>query len=200
MTPNTQIVRFFAELGVSRRIQTSGPKLAGIKTTANLAEHAFRAAQIGYVLAFLEGADPEKTAAIVLFHDNAEIRIGDQHKVAARYVDVKAAEIQALKDQVSNLPPQLARRIEALNQTYEARDTQEGIVAKDANWLETAVSAKEYLERGYQGMQNWIDNVREALETESAKKLLQEIESQKDFTNSWWQGLKKMTYRKLRKK
>lgn len=199
MSSDFKITRFLAELGASRRIQTSGPTLAGIKYPPNLAEHAFRAAQIGYLLAFLEGADPEKTASIVLFHDNAEIRVGDQNKVAANYFDKKPGETQALKDQLANLPPDLSRRIETLYQTYKTRDSKEGIVAKDADWLETAITAKEYLEQGYQGMQNWIDNVSKALETGSAKALLKEIAAQKDFTNSWWQGLKKMTYRKLKK-
>jgi hypothetical protein len=61
-----------------------------------------------------------------------------------------------------------------------------------------ALSAREYLCLGYKGMQDWINNVKKALETKSAKKLLKVIE--KSDINDWWQGLKKMTYRKLKRK
>lgn len=193
------IAKFFSELGMSRRYQRSGPKLSGVKNPENIAEHIFRAAQIAYVLAYLEDANPEKTASIVLFHDNGEFRVGDQTKVAARYFDISKAEKQAFDEQTDNLPESLAQRIRKLYSQFESRNTKEGVVAKDADWLETAITAKEYLELGYKGQQNWIDNVRKALETKSAKELLSYIEKQKDFTNSWWQGLKKMTYKKLSK-
>jgi len=196
----SSIAKFFSELGVSRRYQRSGPKLSGVKNSENIAEHVFRAAQIAYVLAYLEEVDPEKTASMVLFHDNGELRVGDQNKVAARYFDISKTEKHAFDEQIYNLPESLAQRIGRLCSQFESRNTKEGIVARDADWLETAITAKEYLELGYKGQQNWIDNVRKALETKSAKELLRYIEKQKDFTNSWWQGLKKMTYRKLAKK
>jgi len=193
----SSIAKFFSELGVSRRYQRSGPKLSGVKNSENIAEHVFRAAQIAYVLAYLEEVDPEKTASMVLFHDNGELRVGDQNKVSARYFDISKTEKHAFDEQIYNLPESLAQRIGRLYSQFESRNTKEGIVARDADWLETAITAKEYLELGYKGQQNWIDNVRKALETKSAKELLRYIEKQKDFTNSWWQGLKKMTYRKL---
>jgi len=196
----SSIAKFFSELGVSRRYQRSGPKLSGVKNSENIAEHVFRAAQIAYVLAYLEEVDPEKTASMVLFHDNGELRVGDQNKVSARYFDISKTEKHAFDEQIYNLPESLAQRIGRLYSQFESRNTKEGIVARDADWLETAITAKEYLELGYKGQQNWIDNVRKALETKSAKELLRYIEKQKDFTNSWWQGLKKMTYRKLAKK
>jgi len=193
----SSIIKLFSELGLSRRVQRTGSYLAGVKNPENMAEHAFRAALIGYTLAHLERANPEKTASMLLWQTASQLRVGDQHKISSRYYEVGSAQKRAIIDQIQNLPKPLANRVQTLANHYWDRDTKEGVVAKDADWLETAITAKEYLERGYQGMQNWIDNVRKALETDSAKKLLKEIESQKDFTNSWWQGLKKMTYRKL---
>ncbi len=186
------IVKFLSELGVSRRLQRSGPKVSGVKNSENVAEHVYRAAQIGYILAFLEGADPEKTAAMILFHDNGEIRVGDQHKVAKRYFNIEKAEEKAFKEQVKNLPDKLSQRITQLFNEFNRRKTKEAIVAKDADWLEAAITAKEYLERGYQGQIQWIKNVKKALNTDSAKQLLNLIVQENDFINVWWKKLKKL--------
>jgi 5'-deoxynucleotidase YfbR-like HD superfamily hydrolase len=78
---------------------------------------------------------------------------------------------------------------------YENRTTQESIIARDADWLETAFQAKEYFDLGYESTVDFIDNVEKALETESAKKIIKEMKNTK-FTD-WWKGLKKMTYEKL---
>jgi len=80
----------------------------------------------------------------------------------------------------------------------EERTTPEGVVAQDADWLECAIQAKLYLEKGHD-CSEWIKNTEKALETESAKEILKLIKQEKDFTTLWWQGLKKMTYKKLDK-
>lgn len=156
-------------------------------------QHVIRAAQIGYVLAYLEGGNPEKTASMLLFHDNGEIRIGDQHKVAARYFDTHQAETEALREQTTRLPAQLATRIMGLFQEFEQRSTLEGKVAKDADYLETAITAFEiYQQGGSKSLLDWVKNVRSALHTKSAQKLLAIIEKTDDFSSTWWQGLKKI--------
>jgi len=193
------IIKYFSELFMLKRIQRSGWKLSGVSNSFNesIGEHEIVTAKIAYVLGQMEGANPEKCAMIALFHDDGEIRIGDQHKVAARYFRFGEAEADALKEQVAGLPGDLAERIIDLVSQKEKRNTQEGIVVQDADWLECALQAKIYLEQGFKGCQDWINNVERALETKSAKGILAEIKKTDDFTNSWWEGLKKMTYKKL---
>ena len=153
-----------------------------------------RAAQIAYVLAYLENVDPEKTACIVLFHDNGEVRIGDQNKVSARYYNTKQAEKDAYVEQMQNLPEELATKLSSYFLEFEQRESKEAIIAKDADYLETAITAKELLEQGgSKGLNDWIENVKKALKTDSAKKILGYIIEQDDFTNDWWQGLKKLS-------
>lgn len=192
------IVKLFLELGYLKRLKHNGLMMAGVESPDSIAEHSFRAAIIAAVLAELEGANPEKIAFMLLFHDLPESRVGDQNKVSARYFKIKEAEDRAAMEQVQELPAGLASRILNSRKEFEERDTKEGIVAKDADWLEMAITAKEYVEKGYSGAQNWIDNVEKALETDSAKEILKLVK-ESDFTNSWWQGLKKMTYKKLDK-
>lgn len=194
---NDDLVKFFSEMGHMKRVKHNGWLMAGVKEPDTLAEHSFRTAIIGYFLAELEGADPEKAACMCLFHDIAESRVGDQNKVGARYFSIKEAEDTAYQEQISMFSDKLQKKLQNYRDEYETRKTKEGIVAKDADWLETAMTAKEYLEQGYAGAQDWIGNIEIALETNSAKEIL-ELVKKGDFTNSWWQGLKKMTYKKLK--
>lgn len=184
------------EYGCFGKINRAGFDLAQIPDGQSLADHTIRTALLAFILAELEGADPYKTAMMALVHDLGEIRIGDQHKVSARYIDMSKAEREAFFDQTANLPEKTKKIWRQLFNEKEERTSLEGIVAQDADWLENAITAREFLLKGHPSMQTWINNVKKALETESAKKLLAEVESTQ---LNWWQNLKKMTYKKLPK-
>jgi putative hydrolase of HD superfamily len=189
-------VNFIFELNQLKRQHRNGFILAGVKNPDTVAEHALRAAQIGYILAVMEGnANPDKVATMLIIHDNAATRIGDQNKVSARYFSNKDAKQNAWKEQLENLQNEVREKWLMYLSEYENRTTQESIIARDADWLETAFQAKEYFDLGYESTVDFIDNVEKALETESAKKIIKEMKNTK-FTD-WWKGLKKMTYEKL---
>lgn len=191
-------VNFIFEINQLKRQRHSGFQLAGIKDPDSVAEHVMRAAQIGYILAVMEGdANPEKVAAMVLIHDNGEVRIGDQHKVAARYFNNRQAEAKAFADQLKGLGEKIKKQWANYFKEFENRNTKEGIIAKDADWLETAFQAKEYMDIGFPFVEEWVKNVSKALETKSAKLLIREMRLT-NFTD-WWLGLKKMTYKKIYK-
>jgi len=197
MTKYDGLKKLLSEMLMQKRVRHLGVKLAGIAIPDSIADHVAVSAQIAYILGYLEGVDPEKCAIINLFHDLHTTRIGDHHKISSRYLKTNEAEVAAEDEQYANLPEKLAKNIKTLINQKRKRDTKEGIVAQDADWLEQAIQAKAYVELGYKGCQNWIDNVEAALETESAKRLLELIKSDPDFINCWWIGLKKMTYTKL---
>lgn len=184
------IVNYFFEINNLKRIKRSGSWIAGINNPDTIAEHAFRTAQIGYILAELENADSSKVLLMCLFHDNAEVRIGDHHKIMARYIDTKKAEELATKEQLNNLPQKIADKLQNAADEFNKRKTIESIIAKDADLLELAMQAKEYLELGYQGKQNWLDNIKAAIQTKTGKKMFEAIE--KGSMCDWWQGLKKL--------
>lgn len=189
-------VNFIFELNQLKRQVHSGWLHAGVTRPDTIAEHAMRAAQIGYILAEMEGdANPEKVCTMLIIHDNGEARIGDQNKISASYFSNKSAEKKAFSCQLDNLGKDLKDKWQKYFNEYENRKTKEGIIAKDADWLETAFQAKEYLDLGHKSVIDWINNVEKAIETNSAKKLLKEMKKT-EFTD-WWQGLKKMTYKKL---
>lgn len=198
-----KITDFIFELGQLKREYHRGLTLAGVKQPDTIAEHALRAAQIGFVLASMEneraGAEAvsaEKVAAMLVIHDNAETRMGDQHKVGARYLDMKEPSQNAFVEQIAGLGKSIEEKWTGYMEEYRNRDTREGVVAKDADWLEVAFQAKECVDTGYESAQDIIDNVEVALETESGREILAMMKETK--FSEWWRGLKKMTYEKLR--
>ena len=183
-----EIIDFFYELGMLRRKKHEGMRIIGIETPESIADHGLRAAQIAYFLSKLSGyKNPEEVVTITIFHDIAECRIGDLDKVNVRYVT--SDEEKAVKDQLAPLK-ETGEEIYKLWKQVEYKDTEAGRLAKDADYLEQALTAKEYMEKGFQHAENWIDNVSKVLRTDKAKELLADI--RKSDSNSWWQGLKKI--------
>ncbi len=185
-----KICDYIFELNTLKKFRHSGTKLAGVNDPDTVAEHAYRTAVIGYILAKAEKANPDKVALICLMHDNAEARITDLHKVARRYIDSKKPEKKAYQEQLQNLPEDLAQLFWKNFLEYEDGTSKEGIIAKDADMLETAFQAKEYLDIGHKACNDWISNVEKCVKTATAKKLLKAMKK-KQFTD-WWQGLKKI--------
>ena len=180
--------KFIFELGQLRRIKHEGWRLIGVEQPESVAEHSLRAAQIGFVLARLEGYErPEEVAAIGIFHDLEECRVGDLHRIASRYVE--ADKERAAREQTEPLGA-IGKEIFGLWLQDERRDTRAGVIAKDADYLEMAAMAKEHQERGLTFAQDWLTNIAAALVTGSAKKLMAELSSVN--SNDWWQGLKKI--------
>ena len=182
------ILNFIFELGQLRRIKHEGWRIAGVDHPESVAEHSLRAAQIGFLLASIEKhPHPAEIATMLIFHDIGECRIGDIHKVANRYI--KADEKKAVQDQLKKLD-QTGKKIYKIWEQIEKHNTSAGIIAKDADLLEQAVIAKEYLEKGHKFTQDWINNIAKKLKTKSAKNLLKTL--QKTSCHDWWQGLKKI--------
>ena len=103
---------FLYEMGLLKRSKRTGWLIAGVDNPESIAEHTFRTAIIGYLLARMEGADAHKTATLCLFHDTQESRIGDVPSVGKAYV-VTAPNPQVTADQVAEFPSSACRGVPA---------------------------------------------------------------------------------------
>lgn len=185
-----KIINYMFELGMLKRYHHNGVMAAGVKIPDTVAEHSYRAAVIAYIIGELEGINGETAACMILFHDAPEARTGDHNKIAQKYIERDKAEEKVLKDQIEGLPKELADKITYFWVEKHKGSSKLAEVAQDADLLETAIQAKEYLDMGHP-TQSWIDNVRKNLKTKTAKKLLLELE--KTHFTDWWDGLKKLT-------
>lgn len=185
---NKDIVNFIYELNHLKRIKHEGWRFIGVKDPESVADHSLRSAQIGYILAKMEKYEnPCEVSAMLIFHDINECRIGDIHRIANRYIQVDSAEV--VKEQTEKFG-EMGEEILSLWKQAEERSTKAGIIAKDADRLDMAFTAKEYVEKGYGYAKDWMNNITIGLRTESAKKLFEELKD--SDSNEWWQGLKKL--------
>ena len=167
------IVDFFYEVGHFKRLPRAGWQIIGIKAPETVAEHTCRSVFMAYVLAKMEGANPEKAALISAIHELPETRLGDLSKVAQKYIpEKKERELIVLKDQLKDLPEEIRKGFWEFLEDFEKDTTPEQVVARDADYLEVLMQAKEYLLQGCEGAQNWIDNASKLVKTESAKRLV----------------------------
>ncbi len=181
-----KILNFFFELRQLREQPRSGWQILGIPNAESVAEHSARTAQIAYVLALLEShSNPEHVATMALFHDIAECRVGDLHKIAQRYVN--ADEHAAVVGMTENLGKP-GERVRTLWEEMEARASDAAKIAKDADCLEVALAGREYHEQGFGAALDWYENAGRILTTGSAKRLWEELRDADP--NDWWKGLK----------
>ena len=184
------VAKFIFEVGTLKRIKRGWLKSEGVSNPESVAEHTYRNAIVGYVLAKLENADVEKVIKMCLFHDIPEVRIGDIDKVAQRYIDKDEAELQAMKDQTENLPENIKSEICSVMLEFYEQKTKEAIIAKDADILELTFQAKEYADIGHHGCMYWIEKDGPLLKTDSAKKIFKEILTMN--STEWWKGLENL--------
>lgn len=182
-----EVAKFAYEAGQLKQLQRAGWLLAGVQNPESVAEHSFRVGVLAYIIAALEGANPDHAAALGLFHDLPETRIGDVPSVGRAYVTTVPAQ-QVAADQVSGLPDQLAAHVAALIDEHENAKTPaatpEARCSRDADKIDCLLQAREYQVQGNQQVQPWIDSMTTAVTTETGKKLAaaaQEVEP-----GAWW--------------
>ena len=134
---------------------------------------------IALLLAMREGlVDTGKVVKIALAHDIAESRTGDVHYLSRQYT--KRDEKLAIEDMLRDTT--LQKEFLSLVEEYEARQTPEARVVKDADNLDVELELQEEKTRGHAAIKTSWNDSREAgvypkLYTESARQLWKEIQT-----------------------
>ncbi|MDA1359356.1 HD domain-containing protein [Glycomyces luteolus] len=165
---------YLLEAGMLKRARRSGWWIAGVRDPESIAEHSWRAAMTGMVIASLEGADPSRTAMLLVLHDTPETRIGDIPKIGRDYLTATDAA-SVVADQTAACPDRVKATVHDAIAEFEAGETPEAICAKDADKLECLIQAVEYRHQGVTTVQPWIDSSLAALQTETARSLAREL-------------------------
>lgn len=182
-------VDFFAEAGLLKKIKRSGWWVAGIKDPESVADHSFRCAVMAYYIAHMEGVSPYRVVLMALFNDIHEARINDLHKMGHYYIDFKQAEKKVFTDQIENLSPQVKGEMRSFRDEYDAQESIDSIIARDADILECLIQAKEYYDNGHLKAKKFFQKAPDYLKTKSAQDLWKEI---KQWDSSeWWEHVVK---------
>ncbi len=181
------LLDFIAEAGKLKNVKRSGWWMLGIPQEESVADHSFRCAVIGYVLARMEKANAANVLLMTLFNDIHEARITDLHKVAHRYLRVKEAEDKAYKEQIENLPGKIREELMSNRRELVSQESLESLVARDADILECLIQCKEYVDQGYSQAEKFFKKGPLHLKTQSAKTLWDRAKSWD--SNEWWEKL-----------
>lgn len=184
---NEKIADFLFEVGTMRRLQRIHRQTLLVEDSSDtIASHSYRVALIGWHLAKLEGADPYKVVMMCLTHDLGEIRSNDHNWVHKRYVKIYEEEIT--KDQLGDMP--FDDLFNIVNE-YEARESTESIIAKDADIIDQILLLREYEWQGSKEAKKWLERKEfkhlDQMNTESGKKLGQTLYERNP--SDWWSDL-----------
>lgn len=183
-----RLADFIFELGMLRRTPRTGYQFLG-SGAENVAEHSFRTAMIGYMLARRAGADVSRTVFLCLFHDVHEARIGDFNYVNRIYNTsnpelalTHALEGTGLREEVLGMWREL-----------EAGESLEARLAQDADQLDFIANLKEEKDLGNPYAEKWLLHAVPRLQTEWAHQLAVSVlgTDQSDWwfvrpDESWW--------------
>lgn len=164
---------FLYEIGTLRHIARTWSQF-GEPSFANVAEHSFRVMWIAIILAKREKADVGKVAQLALLHDVSETRTGDQNYLSSQYV--KKRDVEALVSIFSKTS--LESEAGLLAAEYEARETLEAKIVKDADTLDCDFELEELAARGSSLPEKLKETRSKAsgkLHTKSARLLLKEL-------------------------
>ena len=188
-SPNslTAVLDLLAEAGVLKSVRRSGWWMIGIKNGESVAEHSFRTALLGYLLAKMEGVDPYPVVMMSLLNDLHEARINDLHKVGHRYIDFRAAERLASAEQLAGLPTAIRKDLTGWSRDLDSQGSKASIVARDADLLECMIQGKEYADQRHPRAIDWMKRPAHLLRTRSAKKLARRLKTW--HSDRWWQHL-----------
>ncbi len=175
-----RIVDLLFEALMLNRIPRSGYSFLGAGKES-VAEHSFSTAFIALILSKLEPeADAARLMAMCLVHDLPESRIGDLNYVQKQYV--AADESRAVAHAVAGLP--FGSDIQALITEFNAGESLEARLARDADQLSLALNLKSLQDIGHTSPAKWISHVRERLKTATGRKLMESILNRD--RDSWW--------------
>ncbi|MFP4403292.1 MAG: HD domain-containing protein [Nanoarchaeota archaeon] len=182
-------VRFLFEMLSLKNLKRTGWNFLGITNKDSVSEHSFNTIMIGYILAKKENANENKVIKMCMIHDIAESRINDLNKVNQRYINHKEIEEKAFLEQINKLDKNIKEEFSNLYYELKNQKTKEAIIVKDADYLECAIQAKEFYNKGNKDAIEWLENAETKLKTKIAKKIIKEI---KKSNNKWWDNLKKL--------
>ncbi len=178
----SRLADFLFEAGMLRKTPRTGYQFLGTGQE-NVAEHSFRTAVIGFVLAEMAGANAERTAMLCLFHDLHEARTGDFNYVNRMYNSSRRTD--ALKDCLAGTG--LTERVLGFWHELEATESLEARLAQDADQIDLILNLKEQLDLGNTYAGKWLESALMRLRTEEGKALAKRC-GETDHTDWWFKG------------
>jgi putative hydrolase of HD superfamily len=174
------IADFLFEMGMLCKTPRSGYQFLG-SGRESVAEHVLRTVYTGYALCKLNPSLNElRVLKMCVLHDLPEARTGDMNYVNKKYVRVD--EAKAVRELTESLS--FGEDIRQAIDEFNAKETPESRIARDADQIALILQLKEYGDLGNKYSEEWIQYALKRLCTEEGKKLAARI-IQTDSSH-WW--------------
>lgn len=174
------IADFLFEVGMLCKTPRSGYQFLG-SGRESVAEHVLRTVFIGYALCKLNQSLNElRVLKMCVLHDLPEARTGDMNYVNKKYV--KVDEEKAVRELTEGLF--FGEDIRQAIHEFNAKETMESRIARDADQIALILQLKEYGDLGNKYSDEWIKYALQRLSTEEGKKLAARV-IQTDSSH-WW--------------
>jgi len=180
-----RIAHFLHEVGMLKRTPRTGYQFLG-SGSENVAEHSYRTAVIGYILAKMAGADRSRTVFMCLFHDLHETRVGDMNYVNRIYN--RTDDRRALSDALEGTG--LEGDILDLFDDLEDAQSREAALARDADQLDLILNLREQQDLGNKYAVKWLEYSIQRLRTPEGRILGRQI-LETDHADWWFNGPEK---------
>ncbi len=141
--------KFMEYAGRLKRIKRTGWMIRGVPEPETVAEHTYRAALLGYILAKIQGANAERVMIMLLIHDLAESIIGDIIPEAEQYLNKEEAEKSAMEQILTNLDEDISKELMGIYLEFMEGTTLEARIARKADKMEMSFQAREYARMGF---------------------------------------------------
>ena len=175
----TRLVDFFNECGMLRKTPRTGYQFLGTGSE-DVAQHSFRTAVIGHVLALMAGADVARTTYMCLFHDLHEARTSDFNYVGRIYN--QSARTLALEHATQGTG--LEEDVLGYWKELEETETLEARLAQDADQIDFILNLKEELDLGNRYAGDWLKMAVQRVRTEWGQQLAETVAATDH--KDWW--------------
>lgn len=146
-----ELLNLVFEIGLLKRVIRTGWQNKGVNDPESVAEHTWRVAVLGMMLAPQYNLDQNKVMKMAMVHDLGEAAIGDViweqgKKIVGSQEEKHRDEQQAVEDMFKD-NPHFAEYVE-LWKEFEAQETAEAKFVKQLDKLEMVIQAYEYEQEG----------------------------------------------------
>lgn len=178
-----RIAELIFEAGFLKHVPRSGYQFLGAGRES-VAEHVYTATFIAFVFSLLEKrVDARRLINMCLVHDLPEARTGDLNYVQKQYLQPN--ESKAVADALEGIA--FGSEIKELIDEFNAGDTLEARLARDADQLALIIDLKSLHDIGYRSPGGWFEHVESRLQTKLAKQLADTVLGAEG--DSWWRKL-----------
>lgn len=122
---------------------------AGVTNPESVADHTFRLVLMAMVFGDLRGLNSEKMMRLAMIHDLGESLVGDITPMEMDIEVKRKEENEAIRELFGNLPEKLRKEYLRLWDELREGSSEEAKLVNDADKLEMAMQASEYIGEGY---------------------------------------------------